>query len=596
VTELRKCKLYYENSPNYIVQYRGDFKEEIDKVSYACGDIINNTIGVVSTSEENLDRLLKDVPSIVFIDQRWMFVLQDISPSNVDNINTIKINPYLNLTGRGVLVGMVDTGIDYLNEEFIREDDTSRVSNIWDQTIQGSADQSLYIGETYSNEQINTAIKTYKNKGDPYQIVPSKDEIGHGTRIAGIIGARGYSKDFQGVAPDCDFVIVKLLESFNFKNRLIGNGVQYIPIYNNSEVLAAIEYLKNFAVKVKKPMVIYIGVGATEGSHDGNNLISKYLTNVGSTRGIVSISGVGNEGASEGHASGNIKNLGDMSTVDLRIPKQIKYFSFNIWVRKPNRANLKVVSPTGEATDVIKSEANKSLQIKFVFLGTEMIVKYYDPEYFTGHQLINITFMNIKPGIWTIQLIGKYLTNGRYDIWLPPEKTLPEGTKFLESDPFITLTIPSTARKVITVAYYGNDKALVASSGKGYNSNNLINPDIATIGVNIITTKVSGGITTDSGSSVATGVVAGACALLLQWGIVERNDITMYSIKMRSYLIYGADRSNVNYKYPTREIGYGNFDLLGTFNVISRSYRQNRIIGNNFIEYYINKLFIRIPK
>jgi len=596
VAELRKCKLYYEDSPDYLVQYRGNFKAEIDQVSYACGDIINNTIGVVSTSEQNLDRLLKDVPSIVFIDQRWMFVLQDISPSNVDNINTIKINPYLNLTGRGVLVGMVDTGIDYLNEEFIREDDTSRVSNIWDQTIQGSADQSLYIGETYSNEQINTAIKTYKNKGDPYQIVPSKDEIGHGTRIAGIIGARGYSKDFQGVAPDCDFVIVKLLESFNFKNRLIGNGVQYIPIYNNSEVLAAIEYLKNFAVKVKKPMVIYIGVGATEGSHDGNNLISKYLTNVGSTRGIVSISGVGNEGASEGHASGNIKNLGDMSTVDLRIPKQIKYFSFNIWVRKPNRANLKVVSPTGEATDVIKSEANKSLQIKFVFLGTEMIVKYYDPEYFTGHQLINITFMNIKPGIWTIQLIGKYLTNGRYDIWLPPEKTLPEGTKFLESDPFITLTIPSTARKVITVAYYGNDKALVASSGKGYNSNNLINPDIATIGVNIITTKVSGGITTDSGSSVATGVVAGACALLLQWGIVERNDITMYSIKMRSYLIYGADRSNVNYKYPTREIGYGNFDLLGTFNVISRSYRQNRIIGNNFIEYYINKLFIRIPK
>jgi subtilisin family serine protease len=596
VTELRKCKLYYEDSPDYLVQYRGNFKAEIDQVSYACGDIINNTIGVVSTSEQNLDRLLKDVPSIVFIDQRWMFVLQDISPSNVDNINAIKVNPYLNLTGRGVLVGMVDTGIDYLNEEFIREDDTSRVSNIWDQTIQGGTDQSLYIGETYSNEQINNAIKTYRNKGDPYQIVPSKDEIGHGTRIAGIIGARGYSKEFQGVAPDCDFVIVKLLESFNFKNRLIGNGVQYIPIYNNAEVLAAIEYLKNFALKVKKPMVIYIGVGATEGSHDGNNLMSKYLTNIGSTRGVVSVSGVGNEGASEGHASGYIKNLGDISTVDLRIPKQIKYFSFNIWVRKPNRANLKVVSPTGEASDVIKSEANKTLKIKFVFLGTEMIVKYYDPEYFTGHQLINITFMNIKPGIWTIQLIGKYITNGRYDIWLPPEKTLPEGTKFLESDPFITLTIPSTARKVITVAYFGNDKALVASSGKGYNSNNLINPDIATIGVDVITTKVSGGITTDSGSSVATGVVVGACALLLQWGIVERNDITMYSIKIRSYLIYGADRSNVNYKYPTREIGYGNFDLLGTFNVISRSYRQNRIIDDNFIEYHINKLFIRIPK
>lgn len=594
--ELRKCKLYYEDSPDFLVQYRGDFKAEIDKIPYACGDIITNTIGVVSTSEQNLDKLLKDVPSIVFIDQRWMFVLQDISPSNVDNINAIKINPYLNLTGRGVLVGMVDTGIDYVNEEFIREDDTSRIVNIWDQTIQGGTDQTIYIGETYSNEQLNNAIKAYRNKEDPYQIVPSKDEIGHGTRIAGIIGARGYSKDFQGVAPDSDFVIVKLLESINFKNRLIGNGVKYIPVYNNAEVLAAIEYLKNFSIKAQKPMVIYIGVGATEGSHDGDNLISKYLTSIGSIRGVVSVVGVGNEGASEGHASGNIKGLGNISTVDLRIPREIKYFSFNIWVRKPNRANLKVISPTGEASDIIQSESNKILPIKFVFLGTEMIVKYYDPEYFTGHQLINIIFNNIKPGIWTFQLNGEYLTTGRYDIWLPPEKTLPEGTKFLESDPFITLTIPSTARKVITVAYFGSDKALVSSSGKGYNSNNLINPDIATSGINIITTKVGGGKTIDSGSSVATGIVAGACALLLQWGIVERNDLTMYSTKLRSYLIYGADRSNANYKYPTKEIGYGDFDLLGTFNFISRGYRGNRIIDNNFIEYYINKLFIRVPK
>ena len=182
--------------------------------------------------------------------------------------------------------------------------------------------------------------------------------------------------------------------------------LKYIPVYNNAEVLAAIEYLKKFSVKAQKPMVIYIGVGATEGSHDGNNLISKYLTSIGSIRGIVSVAGVGNEGAAEGHASGNIKNVGNISTVDLRIPREIKYFSFNIWVRKPNRANLNVISPTGEASDIIKSEANKVVPIKFVFLDTEMIVKYYDPEYFTGHELINIVFNNIKPGIWTFQLSG----------------------------------------------------------------------------------------------------------------------------------------------------------------------------------------------
>ena len=222
-----------------------------------------------------------DVPSITFIDPRSMYVLQDISPSNVDNINNIKINPYLNLTGSGVLIGMIDTGIDYLNEEFMREDGTSRIISIWDQTIQGGKDKSVYIGDTYSNEEINNAINAYKNNGDPYEIVPSKDDVGHGTKIAGIIGARGYSGQFQGVAQDSDYIIVKLFESINFRNRLKANGIEYNPVYNAAEVLAGIEYLKNYSIKAKRPMVIYIGVGTTEGSHDGKNLISRYLTSVG---------------------------------------------------------------------------------------------------------------------------------------------------------------------------------------------------------------------------------------------------------------------------------------------------------------------------
>ena len=313
MSNLKDCNLFYEDSPDYLVEYRGDFKKEIDKISYACGDVITNTIGVISTSPQNLDQLLKDVPSIVFIDPRSKFVLQDISPSNVDNINAIKMNPYLDLTGRGVLVGMVDTGIDYLNQEFIREDDTSRVISLWDQTIKDINEQSVYIGKTYSNEQINNAIIAHKNNEDPYKIVPSKDDIGHGTEMSGIIGARGYNKELQGVAQSCDFVIVKLLESINFKNQLKANNVEYTPIYNNAEVLGGVDYLKNFAIKANKPMVIYIGVGTTEGSHDGNNLISRYLTSISNNKGIILVTGVGNEGAAEGHASGYIQQVGNVA-------------------------------------------------------------------------------------------------------------------------------------------------------------------------------------------------------------------------------------------------------------------------------------------
>lgn len=593
---LKNCNLFYEDSPDFLVEYRGNFEEEINKISYACGNAITNTIGIVTTSYEYLDQLLNDVPSIIFIDPRSMYVLQDISPSSVDNINNIKINPYLNLTGKGVLIGMVDTGIDYLNEEFMREDGTSRIVSIWDQSIPDTKDESVYIGATYSNEQINSAINAHKNNKNPYEIVPSKDEIGHGTKIAGIIGARGYNGRFQGIANDSNFVVVKLFESINFKNILRENGVEYTPVYNGAEILAAIDYLKNFSINAQQPMVIYLGVGTTEGSHDGSNLLSRYLTSVGTTRGIVSVAGVGNEGAAEGHASGYILNTGDIASIELKIPKVMKYLSFYIWVKKPNRTALNVISPTGEASKFMKVIRNKTARVEFVFLDTQMTIKYYSPEHFTGHELINITFNDIKPGIWILQLRGDYIIDGRYDIWLPPEKTLPKDTKFLQSDPFITLTIPSTARNVATVAYYGNNNTLIASSGKGFNANDIItNPDFATLGMDILTTQVGGGVTTVSGSSAAAGIVAGACALLLQWGVIDGNDLTMYSTKVITYLIHGANRSNPIYRYPNREIGFGYLDLLGTFNVISREYRNYRGIDNEFIEYYCNKLFIRIP-
>ncbi|MGN2370483.1 S8 family peptidase [Clostridium cagae] len=594
----RLCPGYYSaDSANFLVEYRGDLKNEIDNVSYVCGDILTNTIGVISLPYEYLDQVLIDVPSIKFIDFRSMSVLQDISPNSIDQILAIKKNPYLNLTGKGVLVGIVDTGIDYLNNEFIREDGTSRVAAIWDQTIQDIKDESVYLGNIYSNEEINKAINAYKGNEDPYAIVPSKDEIGHGTEMAGIIGARGYNGDFQGVANDCEFVIVKLLESLNFQKILQSNNVKYTPIYNSSEIVAGIEYLKNFSVKMNKPMVIYLGVGTTEGSHDGNNLISKYLTSIASVRGIALVAGVGNEGAAEGHASGVIKNIGEIDTMELNIPGEMRNFSFQIWVKRPNKMSLNVISPTGEESSFIQAKRNKREEINFVFSNTKLKINYYMPEDFSGHEVIQVIFKDINPGIWKFALRGDYISDGEYNAWLQPVITLPENIKFLEPDPFSTLTIPSTARKVVTVAYHGLvNESLIATSGKGFNTNGLINPDISTVGINILTTKALGETTLVSGSSAATAVIAGGCALLLQWGIIDGNDTTMYSTKIRSYLIYGAYRKP-ELTYPNRESGYGSFGLLGTFNVISRKYRENmKAINNDFIEYKINKLFIRIPR
>jgi len=550
------------------------------------------------------------VPEIRYVEFRTMFVLQEISPNYADSINKVKINPYLNLTGKGVLVGIVDTGIDYLNPEFIREDDTSRIIRIWDQSIKENVSGIKYMGEVYTNEKINDAIEAYRNNKDPYSIVPSKDEIGHGTKIAGIIGARGADNELQGIAQDCDYVIVKLSEAANFKKRLEENGIGDIPVYNASEVVAGLEYLKAVARELMRPIVIYLSVGSTEGSHDGEGLIERYVSTVARLKGISLIVGVGNEGASQGHASGNIKNIGDVQRVELNIPREIKNFSFYIWVQKPNRASINVISPTGEETQVIESRTEKEVAFKFVFINTFMNVKYFTPEYFTGHEVIRLTFSDIKPGIWVLKLIGLYITSGRYDIWLPPKDTLPPNTVFLKADSYNTLTIPSNAINIVTVAYQGVDGSLVATSGKGFSLNEGIRPDVITLGDNILSIKPYGGIEAMSGSSAATAIVVGACALFIQWAIVDGNDVAMYAKKLLSYFTYGARRNEL-YKYPNREMGYGEFDLFETLSVVSDAFRGGSVTGkinpntyeteviygkkNNFTEYYAGKIFIRIP-
>lgn len=589
------CKYYLdENAPGYLVEYRGDFKAQIDKVDYACGDIITDTLAVISVSEDKIDRLRKDVPAIIFIEARSIYTLQDISPSDVDNIYQIKSNPYLGLNGKNVLVGIVDTGVNYLNREFMREDDTSRIISLWDQSIEPEEESELYIGRTYSNEEINNAIKAQKNGQDPYEIVPSKDEVGHGTKMAGIIGARGYNGKMVGVANNCDFLVVKLFESPNYKMILRKNNIPIVPVYNNSEVVSAIVYLVKEAQELGRPIVIYLGVGSTQGSHDGYNITARFITSISNRSGVIFVAGTGNLGNSEGHVTKYIKNVGDIDTVELRIPRNIELFDFYIWVQKPNRMSLSIVSPAGDEVGFFPSKVILDEKRKFYLTNTEVYVRGYDPENFTGHQVFDLRFKSIKQGIWKLKLRGEYIINGRYDIWLQDKKILPEGTKFLEPNPLNTLTIPSTAIKVITVAYFAElTKTILAESGKGFNTNSAINPDIATVGTNVLTISTDGNTTVAaSGSSVATAIVTGVCALLLQWAVIDKNDITINSTKMRSLLIYSAKREK-NYDYPNEESGYGELDIAEIFNIVSGNYRS---IVDKYEEYYVNNMYVRIPE
>lgn len=594
------CNFYtdIESEEKYLVEYRGDLLGQIKNVDYACAAKITDKLAIISVKNGRMDELVKDVPAIIFVNFSNKYVLEGTSITDVSNIEPIKINPYLNLTGRGVIIGIVDTGIDYTNKEFLREDDTSRIEVIWDQTV-NPTDSSVkaddvFTGMIYDNAKINEAVKAKLDGKDPYSIVPSKDEIGHGTQMASIAGARGYDKDVIGVANDCTFAIVKLRESIKFKKQLEDENIRNIPVYYLSFIIAGMEFLKNYALKVSKPIIILNSIGSSEHSHDSSDIFSRYLSEISSYRGLAIVASCGNEGVADGHASGHISSNGDIKDTELKVSSSMKLFQFIVYVRSPNKMSIAVISPSGESSEFMTSNLYKQKVIEYVFENTSLKIDFYTWDNITGLQVFVLTFSNIKPGIWKIRLRGEYIVDGRFDIWLPPVITLKPDTKFLEPDPNQTINVPGSSDKVIAVSYYNqNNNSIVPESGRGFPLFPNIKPDIAAPGVDILATTIGGRKVTVSGSSAATSIVAGTCALLMQWGIVDGNDSTMYSNKILSYLVAGAFR-NPNRKYPDESLGYGTLDLLGTFNSISGLKGVNRNV-NDYVEYYSNSLYVRIP-
>ena len=595
------CNLFVgqENVEEYLIEYRGDLLEQIKNIDYACAFIITNKLAIIVVKDDRLDELRSDVPAIIFVNFRNKYVLEGTSTTYVSNIRPIKINPYLNLTGRGVIIGIVDTGIDYTNKEFLREDNTSRVEIIWDQTINSTNanvnSNEIFAGTVYDNSKINEAVKAKLDGKDPYNIVPSKDEIGHGTQMASIAGARGYDEDVVGVANDCTFAIVKLRESQRFKKQLEDENILNVPVYYLSSILAGIEFLKKYSLKVNKPMVILNSIGNSEHSHDSSDLFSRYLSEIASYRGLVFVASCGNEGVAEGHASGYIDNIGDIKEAQLKIENSMKLLQFKVYVRRPNKMSIAVISPSGESSEFMTSNLYKEKTIEYVFEDTTLRIDFYTWDNITGLQVFLLSFSRIKPGIWKIRLKGEYIVDGRFDIWLPPAITLKPETKFLEPNPNQTINVPGSSNKAKSVAYYNqNNNSIAPESGKGFPLFPIIKPDIAAPGIDIFATSIDSKKVMVSGSSAATSIVAGTCALLMQWGIVNGNDSTMYASKILSYLVAGSYR-DPNRKYPDESLGYGTLDLLRTFDRISGLVEKNRR-GEDYIEYYSKGLYVSIPR
>ncbi|MEQ8156256.1 MAG: S8 family serine peptidase, partial [Clostridiaceae bacterium] len=558
---------------NYLIEYKGNIADAVKNIPDTAVYIVDNKRAILSVPADRAANILTSLPEVVFYDPGGPYTVTAITPAEASKADLFYKNVYLPLDGNGVIIGLIDTGIDYLNEEFINEDGTSKILTIWDQSIEGNGrDQGLIQGSVFTKEEIDKAIATKKNGGDPYTIVPSKDSIGHGTKMAGIISARGVNPSVRGIAPASSLAIVKLMGANKASRNFFGVYGE-VESYRGYALFLAVKYLFDFSSGLKRPIAIYIPHATNVGAHNGDSYLERYIDEISNYNGTITIVPAGNEGISRTHTSGIISSSGEVKIIELKVAPEQRDLFLDIWISKPDKVALSITSPTGEVIRRIASKYKKAIDISFIYEETKMTVEYSIPDEVTGEERITVVARNIREGIWQFKLIGELIYIGKYDAWILQRELLAPGTRFLDADPDTTLTIPSTSDGAITVGYYNQDNtSIIADSGRGYTRKGMIKPDLVAGGINQTTTSPGGGVTVISGASTAGAVVAGCTVLMLQWGIIDGNDITMFASEVKTYLIRGTGKRPGDI-YPNEYWGYGMLDLKGVFDNI-------RCLGN----------------
>lgn len=457
------------------------------------------------------------------------------------------------LFGRGVLIGIVDSGIDYENPDFRNVDGTTRIAALWDQTVETGLPPAGYnAGTEFTSQQINAALQT-AGREERFRFVPSRDISGHGTAVAGIAAGNGRGsagRRYRGVAPEAELLIVKM-----------GIPGEY-GFPRTTQLMRGVDYIIRKAEELKKPVAVNISFGNTYGSHDGTSLLERYLNTVSERWKNVICVGSGNEGTTAGHAAGELESR--MTTeVQLAVQEREVALNLQIWKSYVDEVGIMLIDPSGNASGKIDERTG----IQRITVGeTELLIYYGEPKPYSVRQEIYITFLPesnfITPGVWTIRLMPGKIVDKSWQMWLPAQSALNVGTAFLKPDSATTLTIPSTASLVITVAAYD---ALTFSyadfSGRGpaqmYEGGGVPKPDLAAPGVRVTAPATGGGYAEFTGTSFATPFVTGSAALLMEWGIAKGQDLYLYGEKVKAYLRRGARELPGYGRWPNGELGYG---------------------------------------
>ena len=550
-----------DNTWELIVRYTGSL-DRIRQLGVTVVELLSNY--AVLTVPQNLVDVIASANEIIYVEKPKLLNFAIDRGMRVSCINQVQETPF-NLHGEGCIVCVADSGIDYENDVFRREDGKTRILELWDQTVtisENSPPEGYAIGALFTEEDINAALKLRGN--ERYNKVPSRDISGHGTAVASIAAgnfAGNRSQDPQndvGIATRSELIVAKL-----------GNQAEG-SFPKTSQLMQAIDFFVKRGLYYGRPIAINLSFGNNYGSHDGTSLLATYIDSVSQIGRSVIAVGTGNEGASGSHVKEKFTTDVRMGnkTVELAVGMYEPSLNLQIWKSYGDVLQIELISPSGMRTGILE---NKLGAYRYRAGDTTLLIYYGEPSPYSPYQEIYVEFIPvntyIESGIWKINISPVRIIDGEFDMWIPVEK-ISSNTSFLEPDTDTTLTVPSTAGAVISVGAYNSANFSYADfSGRGYTrTTGVIKPDIVAPGVDIECAAVGGGLVKRTGTSFATPFVTGSAALMMEWGFVRGNDRYLYGEKVKAYMIKGARQLN-GFDTPNRQTGWGALCLRESFPV-----------------------------
>lgn len=556
-----KEKIYSNQYIPLIAEYNAETRrvlQEYDFVSI-CG-VLTGGFVILYIEIDKVASLINEADKMV-LQVPYAMGLMDTSALEASGILAVQNQPFLNLKGSGVLVGIIDTGINYTLQEFKYEDNTTKIVSIWDQTIIGDNPSNQCYGTEFTREQINEALKS----DNPFEIVPTVDEIGHGTKLASIsAGRRSTDKDFIGAAPDAEIVVVKLKQA-NKNIRDFYNIDSKYDAYDASDLMLGIEYVYQKSLELNKPIAICIGLGTNFGAHNASSILEKYISNIATRNGVCVSVCNGNEGNQKHHSLINFTEVGEEKTIEIRIGENEQGFTLSTIGYLSEKTSVTVISPSGESTGRIPPIENYDQTIYLPLSNTRIRVRYYSNVFQNSGQITLINFIKPSPGIWKVNLHAETILIGKIHSWLPISNFLDKDTYFLESDQFYTVTVPATANFVLAVGGYNSlNNSFFVESGRGPSRLNDIRPILCAPSVNVSCIGNNGDLESLTGTSAGAAIATGCAALLLEWGIVRGNSNFMNSTTVIGTLV-GGTKKFPNEIVPSNIWGFGILDILNSF-------------------------------